>query len=1040
MAIKLKTAITKQIPEFVRADYPHFVEFVQAYYEFMDTYYIKDITALRDLDTTLDDFITYFKKELDLLGNVYPYIDEKLFLRKSKELFTAKGTEASYKLVFKILSNRDAEIAYPWDSVLKPSDGRWQQENSLFVRMAAGDATDLVGNTAVIHGKNTRLRVFVERVVEVPDLVNVAATNLIAGNTYTISEVGTTNFTLVGAPANIPGATFVATGRASGTGVVTFDKRVYEIFINKDYYGTINVGETLELVQRTVTFNAIKDVRPETNSIYKLAHGFVTGDSVIYTHTGGLTVGGLLNGASYYIIKIDNNNFRLAVTESNAKAGVNITINSNGIGEFQKFSKSIRGEILPTTVKYTIVKPGSGYKIGSLIYGTTISDGKKIVQLLKVTQVDDNGGVVALQTIQYGYGYNNDFYLLQASPQADLVTTYPSNFAALRDSISVYGQAIPDDSVVSGYQDYGYIIKPDYALTSYSDVSYAATLLQQFYQQIDSQLGTGVDFVLMRFDLGAVAKYPGQYISNDGFVNDEIYVQDSYKFQKFSYVIKVNEKLDAYKSLIKSLLHPAGTALFADYQITSNYNTQILDGVFDVSEAEISGADIDGNTLTVFSMPEGNLATSTSSSSALVDGKNILTLGGPVTGIFKVGYYVHGTNLVNGCKIAEQITSTDTAAYTATVVSGGQVGTATFTVASLGVHPTTGKDLLVPGQLIKGLGIPDNTFVYSINTTTKEVQLTNKISYQMAGNYSVYAPGGPGTYVLSIAPTGAVSGVVNGGLSNIKIGAYLLSRDVIPGTKISGFLTGTGSLGTYTIDKTHDKIANIAIIATNTLVTGQNNQQKSVFASAASFTTINRTLTDTTSNGAGKPVFDSGGYWIIESYGLDYWDPRTPYGDYDTVTAGSFSATLSNVQITSTGGEFSCDAGTLSIGQKVVIAGTLASGATGIVAAGTYYIKYTNGSTIFTLSTDIGDAITTTVGTTTGLTFTKTAEGETYTIVSLTGTTQAEWNTAAGTSGLTYAVGDRFKVAAGVVGAGTGTVRQSGTIYTTAAQLAAQNP
>jgi hypothetical protein len=950
MAIKLKTAITKQIPEFIRADYPHFVEFIQAYYEFMDTYYVQDINSIRDIDTTLDEFITYFKKELDLLGNVYPYIDQRLFLRKSKELFTAKGTEASYKLLFKILSNRDAEIAYPWDSVLKPSDGKWQQENSLFVRMIAGDATELVGNTVVIHGENTRLRVFVERVVEVADLVTVAATDLVAGNTYTITDVGTTDFTLVGAPDNIIGATFIATGRGSGTGTVTFDKRVYEVFINKDYYGTIKVDETLELVQRTITFNAIKDVRPATNSIYKISHGFATGDSVVYTHTGGLTVGGLLNGASYYIIKVDDDNFQLAVTEANAMDGINITINSNGIGEFQKFSKSIRGTILPTTIKYTIVKPGSGYKIGSLIYGTTVSDGKKINQLLKVTQVDDNGGVVALQTIQYGYGYTSDFYLLQASPQGDLVTTYPSTLSATRDGTSVYGQAIPDDSIVSGYQDFGYIIKPDYALTSYSDVSYAATLLQQFYQQIDSQLGTGVDFVLMRFDLGAVAKYPGQYISNDGFVNDEIYVQDSYKYQKFSYVIKVNEKLDAYKSLVKSLLHPAGTALFADYQITSNYSTGMLDGVFDVSEAEISSADIDGTTLTVNSMPEGNLAYSTSSSYA----NGVLTLGGPITGSFKVGYYVHGTNLVNGCKIAAQLTSSETAAYTATVVSGGQVGTATFTVASLGTHPVTGKDLLVPGQLIKGLGIPDNTFVYSINTTTKQVQLTNKISYQMSGNYDVFAPGGPGTYVLSTAPTGTISGVITGGLSNIKIGAYLLSRDVIPGTKITGFVSGTGTLGTYTIDKFHDKIANIAIVCTNTLVTGQNNQQKSIFASAASFTTINRSLTDTTSNSTGQPAFDSGGYWLINSYGLDYWSPgstATAYGDGTTISAGSF-------------------------------------------VSGTTYTIYELGST--------------------------------------------NWNTAAGTTGVTYAVGDRFVAAA--VGSGTGTVRRAGTIYTTAAQLAAQNP
>ena len=84
---------------------------------------------------------------------------------------------------------------------------------------------------------------------------------------------------------------------------------------------------------------------------------------------------------------------------------------------------------------------------------------------------------------------------------------------------------------------------------------------------------------------------------------------------------------------------------------------------------------------------------------------------------------------------------------------------------------------------------------------------------------------------------------------------------------------------------------------------------------------------------------------------------------------------LSNVQITSTGGEFSCDTTALTVGQKVDITGTLASGATGVITAGTYYIIATNGTTTFTLSTFAnGTAASTTAGTTTGLTFTKTVE------------------------------------------------------------------
>ena len=50
-----------------------------------------------------------------------------------------------------------------------------------------------------------------------------AATSIVAGNSYTILSVGTTNFTLVGAPNNNVGTTFVATGTATGTGTVLLD-------------------------------------------------------------------------------------------------------------------------------------------------------------------------------------------------------------------------------------------------------------------------------------------------------------------------------------------------------------------------------------------------------------------------------------------------------------------------------------------------------------------------------------------------------------------------------------------------------------------------------------------------------------------------------------------------------------------------------------------------------------------------------------------------------------------------------------------------
>ena len=90
----------------------------------------------------------------------------------------------------------------------------------------------------------------------------------------------------------------------------------------------------------------------------------------------------------------------------------------------------------------------------------------------------------------------------------------------------------------------------------------------------------------------------------------------------------------------------------------------------------------------------------------------------------------------------------------------------------------------------------------------------------------------------------------------------------------------------------------------------------------------------------------------------------------NNAVASSPSAALAGVAVTGTAGQFSCTATTnIAVGQTVVVAGTLSGSATGI-SAGTYYVIATNTTSTFTLSTQFGgSAITTTAGTTTGLTF-----------------------------------------------------------------------
>lgn len=64
-----------------------------------------------------------------------------------------------------------------------------------------------------------------------------------------------------------------------------------------------------------------------------------------------------------------------------------------------------------------------------------------------------------------------------------------------------------------------------------------------------------------------VDTYQGIYTQNKGFVSDTIKLQDSYFYQKFSYVIRTGNNVDTWKDSFNRLVHPAGFIFFGEILI-----------------------------------------------------------------------------------------------------------------------------------------------------------------------------------------------------------------------------------------------------------------------------------------------------------------------------------------------------------------------------------------------------------------------------------------------------------------------------------------
>jgi hypothetical protein len=81
--------------------------------------------------------------------------------------------------------------------------------------------------------------------------------------------------------------------------------------------------------------------------------------------------------------------------------------------------------------------------------------------------------------------------------------------------------------------------------------------------------------------------YPGRYLNDDGHISSYNFIQDRDYYQKFSYVVKVKRSLDKYRSVLKTLIHPAGMKLFGEY-VTVDEGTNLYLPIRGISDNLVS--------------------------------------------------------------------------------------------------------------------------------------------------------------------------------------------------------------------------------------------------------------------------------------------------------------------------------------------------------------------------------------------------------------------------------------------------------------------
>ena len=133
--------VSQQVPEYIRDEYPLFVNFLEAYYEFLETkqgtqkndliQQAKKLRNISDVDDSIEDFSESFISNFATLLPQNEQIDKAFLIKNVLPLYLAKGSAKSFDLLFRILYGEEVVITLPKDSILRASAGEWTVENVL---------------------------------------------------------------------------------------------------------------------------------------------------------------------------------------------------------------------------------------------------------------------------------------------------------------------------------------------------------------------------------------------------------------------------------------------------------------------------------------------------------------------------------------------------------------------------------------------------------------------------------------------------------------------------------------------------------------------------------------------------------------------------------------------------------------------------------------------------------------------------------------------------------------------------------------------
>jgi hypothetical protein len=510
-------------------------------------------------------YFEYLKSEFNIGIPSESTADRRLLAKKIKDLYSTKSNEDAYRFLFRTIFGEDIDLRYPGDEVLRISDGKFEKIAILRARPTA-DIFTYINQT--VRGE------FSGAVANIVDIKRVFFGGL---------DTAELTLKLVSGNFNANEKIFVVGRETSNTTIYGMFAGVNIVDAGSGY----SVGDVLPIsgdgFEASAKISSVSKGPINRIIVNSVGYGYQVGTeaSVINSGTGG-------------------SEFSLAVREIKNPYDITVGANTYTVGEVSKVSIINRGKdyqkapvitLVDTIIQdigalsenlIVIVDGGDDYAVGDALifsggsgansagivasiddsdvgYDVLLEDGTNILLetqfSLDVLKDESWTGVVGpisrIELTNYGDGYTST-----SLPTITVSSVSGANaeFEVL-DIIGVSASVSVD------------VANNDIGIGSIREIEVTNFGIDYTSATIDAS-GEGDGNAILSPIISGLALTNGTFLNDDGKIGSRI-IQDSLFYQDFSYVIRSGLGFNAYRSLVKETLHPAGTEFFGEILILS---------------------------------------------------------------------------------------------------------------------------------------------------------------------------------------------------------------------------------------------------------------------------------------------------------------------------------------------------------------------------------------------------------------------------------------------------------------------------------------